>query len=78
MKSMEQESQSKLMNESKRLRLGGAFFFVGGIMMLIAGFGLEVPLMVISGVLQLVAWFVYVTYANKREKEALAEAPVEA
>lgn len=70
MKSVEPHSQTKLMDESKRLRLGGAFFFAGGICMLAAGIGLEVPLMVVAGVLELVAWFVYVTHANKKEKEA--------
>lgn len=60
------------MTEDQRLRLAAVLFFVGGVCMLIAGFGTQTWLMVVAGVLELAAWLCFVTRANQVEDEASA------
>jgi uncharacterized membrane protein len=64
--------KSTPMTEEQRLRLAAVLFFLGGACMLIAGLGAQKWLMVVAGVLELVAWFCFVTRANQVEDEASA------
>lgn len=50
-------------------RLAGVLFFIATACFLIAGIGLDQPIMLVASGCNLVAWFVYVTRANQLEKE---------
>lgn len=66
------------MNTSKGTRWIGVMFLVGAVLMAITAFRLEQPLCMLSAVLQLIAWFFFVTRANQLERmEQAARQPVE-
>lgn len=50
-------------------RIVGVCSLVGAVLMLIAWFRLERPGLLVSSALQLVGWFLWVTYANRLELE---------
>jgi len=64
---MELRTKKNRKREAHLARFAGACFFVGATLMLVAGFQRKQPLFFIAGVVQLAAWLVFVTNANKIE-----------
>jgi hypothetical protein len=61
------KEQTTPMTEEQRLRLAAVLFFVAGVCMLIAGLSTQTWLMILAGLLELGAWFCFVTRANQLE-----------
>lgn len=49
--------------------MAGALFFIATVCFLIAGIGLDQPIMLVASGCNLVAWFIYVNRANELEKQ---------
>ncbi len=65
-----QHSGRSCERSERTLRRTAGCFFVGGALMLVAGFISENPLMVLSGVLQGIAWWSFATCANRKAQES--------
>lgn len=51
----------------RSFRLAAALFFVGGVILVFAGFEEEEPGLLLTGLLQLAAWLLFARAANRRE-----------